>query len=256
MAEGLASAPKHPVLARAKAWFVRHKQTLLIVNCVSIALLFFLHMFGSFVPVSAPALASIVNAFAIVLAAFIFASVVWKGVVPAVICLLGVVLMHNAVILPYYPATNPAFTDFMMRGEDITRGSAEVSSQVASTMHFFLGLGMVAFAITLAYKPGFLFARNRPRQEEEDDSWSKYPIWYDNVKLVGDHREQMVQAKTLMEDRDRYLVWRYEYVLAYVYGTAHLVRPDGLVPRKDTTFVRDEESGLLVGKARYSGYFT
>ncbi|MEO9363133.1 MAG: hypothetical protein ABI348_04455 [Nitrososphaera sp.] len=256
MAEGLAAAPKkHSVLAGARAWFARHEQTLLIVNCVSIALLFFLHIFSSVVQVSAPALASIVNAFAIVLVSFIFASIVWKGVVPAVICLLGVVLMHNAIILPYYPAANPAFTDFMMKSQDFARSSAEVSTQVASTMHFFLGLGMVAFAITLAYKPGFLFARNRPRQEE-DDSWSKYPIWYDNVKLVGGHREQMVLAKTLMEDKDRYLVWRYEYVLAYVYGTAHLVRPDGLVPKRDTTFVRDKESGLLVGKARYSGYFT
>jgi hypothetical protein len=256
MAEGCASAPKHPVLFGAKAWFARHEQTLLIVNCVSIALLFFLHIFGSTVPVFVPALGSLVNVFAIVLAAFIFASVVWKGVVPAVICMLGVVLMHNAIILPYYPPPDPTFPDFMVRSQDFSKSSALVSAQVATTMHFFLGLGMVAFAITLAYRPGFLFARNRPRQEDEDDVWSKYPIWYDNIKLVGGHKEQMAQAKSLMEDRDRYLVWRYEYVLAYIYGTAHLVRPDGLVPKKDTTFVRDEESGLLVGKARYTGYFT
>ncbi|AIC15305.1 hypothetical protein [Nitrososphaera viennensis] len=255
MAEGPA-APKHSVLAGAKAWFARHEQTLLIVNCVSIALLFLLHIFGSTVPVFAPALGTLVNVFAIVLVSFIFASVVWKGVVPAVICMLGIVLMHNAIILPYYPPADPTFPDFMIRGQDYVRSSAQVSAQVASTMHFFLGLGMVAFAITLAYRPGFLFTRNRPRPEEEDDPWSKYPVWYDNIKLVGDHKEQMVEAKSLMEDADRYLIWRYEYVLAYIYGTAHLVRPNGLVPKKDTTFVRDEESGLLVGKARYTGYFT
>lgn len=256
MAEGH-PAPKHSVLSGAKAWFARHEQTLLIVNCVSIALLFLLHVFSAVVPVFAPAVGNLVNVFAIVLVSFIFASVVWKGVVPAVICMLGVVLMHNAIILPYYPPGGPTFPDFMIKGQDFTTSSSEqVSSQVATTMHFFLGLGMVALAITLAYRPGFLFARNRPRPEEDEDIWSKYPIWYDNIKLVGDHREQMAQAKSLMEDKDRYLVWRYEYVLAYIYGTAHLVRPDGLVPKKDTTFVRDEESGLLIGKARHSGYFT
>jgi hypothetical protein len=51
-------------------------------------------------------------------------------------------------------------------------------------------------------------------------------------------------------------VWRYEYVLAKIYGTPHLVRPLGLVPKKETEFVRDDETGLLVGKVRHSGYFT
>lgn len=256
MAEGH-PAPKRSALSGAKAWFARHEQTLLIVNCVSIALLFLLHVFSSIVPVFVPAVGNLVNVFAIVLVSFIFASVVWKGLVPAVICVLGVVLMHNAIILPYYPEPGAStLPDFMIKGQDFSMSSEQASSQVATTMHFFLGLGMVALAITLAYRPGFLFTRNRPRPEDDEDIWSKYPIWYDNIKLVGDHREQMAQAKSLMEDRDRYLIWRYEYVLAYIYGTAHLVRPDGLVPKKDTTFVRDEESGLLIGKARHSGYFT
>jgi hypothetical protein len=71
---------------------------------------------------------------------------------------------------------------------------------------------------------------------------------------MGGYSEPAVPAKSLMEDRDRYLLWRYEYVLASIYGTPHLVRPDGLVP-KNTEFIRDRESGLLVGKARYYGYF-
>jgi hypothetical protein len=255
MAEGLSGAPKQFVFSGAKAWFARHQQTLLIMDCISIILLLFLHIFGSSVPVFVPVVANFVNAFAIVLVGFIFASIVWKGVVPSVICILGVVLMHNAIILPYYPPTGPTFPDFMVKNQDFSRSSAQVSAQVASTMHFFLGLGMVALSITLAYRPGFLFAKNRPRQEEYEDIWSKYPIWYDNIKLIGSHNEQLAQAKSLMEEKDRYLIWRYEYVLAYIYGTAHLVRPEGLVPKKDTRFVRDEKSGLLIGKARYPGYF-
>lgn len=247
-------APERPVLAGAKAWFRRHEQTLLIVNGINVALLFMLYFFSTAARVPAPAVAVFVNAFAIVLVSFIFATVVWKGLVPAVICMLGIVLVHNAIILPYYPPSVPAFPEELLGNRAAAEPSAEVSAIVATAMHFFLGLGMIAFAMIIAYRPGFLFARNRPPPVE--DQWSRYPVWYDNIKLVGDHREQMVPAKSLMEDRDRYLVWRYEYVLAKIYGTPHLVRPLGLVPKKETEFVRDEETGLLVGKAKHSGYFT
>lgn len=253
MAEGR-TAPRHAALSGARAWFVRHEQTLLIVNGVSVALLFLLYFFSTTARVSAPAVADFVNVFAIVLVSFIFATVVWKGLVPAVICILGIVLVHNAIILPYYPPTIRAFPEGLLNGVPEQAPSAEVSAMVATAMHFSLGLGMVALAMIIAYRPGFLFARNRPPPVE--DQWSRYPIWYDNIKLVGGHREPMVPAKSLMEDRDRYLIWRYEYVLANIYGTPHLVRPTGLVPKKETVFVRDDETGLLVGKARHSGYFT
>lgn len=238
----------------ARAWFRRHEQTLLIINGVNIALLFMLYFFSAATHASTYAAAGFVSAFAAVLAAFIFATVVWKGLVPAIMCMLGIVLVHNAIILPYYPPSVPAFPEVGVSSPSAAEPSAEVSAMVATGMHFFLGLGMVGFAMIIAYRPGFLFARNRPPPAE--DQWARYPVWYDNVKLVGDHREPMVPAKSLMEDRDRYLAWRYEYVLAKIYGAPHLVRPLGLVPEKQTVFVRDDETGLLVGKVRHSGYFT
>jgi hypothetical protein len=256
MAEGHNAAPKR-FFSGARSWFARHEQTLLIINSVNIALLFLLYLFGMYVPLSIPAIMGLVNIVAIVLVSFIFVSTIWKGLVPAVICLLGVVLLHNAIILPYFFLSGTStVSDFTFKSQDLTNNPVRASAQVAPTMHFFLGLGMVALAITLAYRPGFLFTRNRPQQNEKNDEWSRYPIWYDNIKLVGDHREQMAPAKSLMQERDRYLIWRYEYVLAYIYGRAHLVRPEGLVPRNNTTFVRDRKSGLLIGKARYTGYFT
>jgi hypothetical protein len=249
----MAAAWTAPRFAGLKTWLRRHEQTLLIVNAVNIALLFIMHVFTATVPAFSPPIIVLVNALAIALVSFIFVTVVWKGVVPAVICGLGIVLMHNSIILPYYPPPDPVFPDFVLKASDYSRASAEVSAQVAATMHFLLGLGMVALSMTIAYRPGFLFAKNRP---SDDTEWSKYPIWHDNVKLVSGYSEPVVPARNLMEDRDRYLMWRYEYVLASIYGSLHLVRPDGLVPKKSTTFVRDRDSGLLVGKAKFSGFFT
>lgn len=238
--------------AGLRTWLRRHEQTLLIINAVNVALLFLMHMFTATVPAFSQQVTDLVNIIAIGLVLFIFSTVVWKGMVPAVICALGIVLMHNAIILPYYPPADPVFPDFMYTSKDYARSSAAVSAQVASIMHFFLGLGMIGMSMMIAHKPAFLFARNRPG---DDSEWSRYPLWHDNVKLVGGHSEPAVPAQSLMEDRDRYLMWRYEYVLASIYGSLHLVRPTGLVPKKSTEFVRDRDSGLLVGKAKYNGYF-
>jgi hypothetical protein len=57
-----------------------------------------------------------------------------------------------------------------------------------------------------------------------------------------------------MTDQDRCLLWRYEYVLASVHGAPHLVSPQGMVP-KGSSVLRDKESGRVMGKARYNGYF-
>jgi hypothetical protein len=58
-----------------------------------------------------------------------------------------------------------------------------------------------------------------------------------------------------MTDEERYVLWRYEYVLASIYGTPHLVRPEGFVPKYSTHIYRDRQSGRIIGKARYNGFF-
>lgn len=248
MAAG-APAPARDAIHAAKRWMGRHETTLLVANAAVLGFLFFLHLID---PTALPLSANLVNVTAITLVGFLFVTIAWKGLVPAAICALGVVLLHNAIILPYYPPGQGAFSQ-LLPNERIGVSSPEEAAGVAVTMHFLLGIGMVALSMVVAYAPKLLFARNRP--EEKESVWSKYPIWYDNVKLAGRYSEPMVQARSLMEDRDRYLLWRYEYVLASIYGTPHLVRPDGLVPEKSTEFIRDRESGLLMGMGRYDSYF-
>lgn len=263
-----------PLLLSAR--FRRHEQTLLIASALSIALLSMLYALTSTATAFDLPAVLFVNASAIVLFAFVFVAVAWKGAVPALVCALGVVLMHNAIILPYYPPAGPVLPDFMFNNGNNGSGSggervqysnnsngpsAAVSAHVAVAMHFGLGLGMVAFSMALAYRPSLLFARNRP--SDDHPVWSQYPVWRDDDGDNGNrgiqpaaagagYAEPVVPAKSLMDDRDRYLMWRYEYVLASIYGAPHLVRPDSLVPRSGTAFIRDKGSGLLVGKAKHS----
>lgn len=241
--------PARSALHTAKIWVARHETALLVASAFVLVFLFFFHMLD---PADVPLSADLVNIFAIALVGFLFITIAWKGLVPAAICSLGVVLLHNAIILPYYPPGDDIFPHLLLH-ERRGAGSPEEAAGVAFTMHFLLGIGMVAMSIVVAYAPKLLFARNRP--EEKDSVWSKYPIWYDNIRLAGRHSEPLVPAKSLMEDKDRYMLWRYEYVLANIYGEPHLVKPDGLVPKRSTEFLRDRDSGLIMGMGKYDGYF-
>jgi hypothetical protein len=239
------------VHGRTYFWFQQNQHRLLATSIVSIVILFFLHLFTSTFQTLTPEILSAVQISATVLAAFIVLSVVWKGIVPLIICIIGIVLIQYSVILPYYPA--PEQGEGNLGGTKFTYPFSTPSIGTASNMHFFLGVAMVAFSIIMAYRPSLLFTRSRP--EPLDIEWSKYPMWHDNTLLADGRMERSVPVKSLMTDQDRYLMWRYEYVLADIYGTPHLVEPDGMVPKDSTRIFRDRDSGQVMGKARYTGFF-
>ena len=239
-------------LNQAYLWFQRNESRMLAIDIVCIVILFFLHLITSTVQVLIPEIINAIQAIALILVSFVALSVVRKGTVPIIICLLGIVLIHNSVILPYYSEPQPGVASLGEMKFTWTLYSPTAVSMGAS-MNFFLGLSMVAFSIIIAYKPSLLFTKNRP--ESLDSEWYKYPIWQDNTLIEGDRLEQSVPIRKLMSDEDRYLLWRYEYVLANIYGTPHLVRPEGLVPKISTSIYRDKRTGRMMGKPRYSGYF-
>jgi hypothetical protein len=237
---------------RAYLWFQRNQSKLLAIDIVCIVVLFFLHLFPSTFQFFIQENVNAIQIAAIVLVSSIALSVVWKGIVPIVICILGIVLIHNSLILPYYAQPQPGEASF---GEVKFRWTLYTPTAVSmgANMHFFLGVSMVIFSIIIAYRPTLLFTRNRP--DSIDSEWLKYPLWHDNTLLADGRTEYSVPIKMLMTDQERYVLWRYEYILASIYGTPHLVRPEGYVPKYSTSICRDRESGRIIGKARYNGFF-
>ena len=237
---------------RAYLWFQRNESKLFAIDIICIAVLFFLHLFPSTFQFFVQENINAIQIAAIVLVSCIALSVVWKGIVPIVICILGIVLIHNSLILPYYSQPQPGEASF---GEVKFRWTlyTPTAVSVGTSMNFFLGVSMVIFSIIIAYRPSLLFTRNRP--ESVDSEWLKYPLWHDNTLLADGRTEYSVPIRMLMTHQERYVLWRYEYILASIYGTPHLVRPEGYVPKYSTTIYRDQESGRMIGKARYNGFF-
>jgi hypothetical protein len=237
---------------RAYLWFQRNESKLIAIDVVCIAILFFLHLSPSTFQFFIRENINAIQIAAILLVSSIAVSVVWKGIVPIVICILGIVLVHNSLILPYYSEPQPGEASF---GEVKFRWTlyTPTAVSVGASMNFFLGVSMIIFSIIIAYRPSLLFTRNRP--DSVDSEWLKYPLWHDNTLLADGRTEYSVPIKMLMTHQERYVLWRYEYILASIYGTPHLVKPEGYVPKYSTSIYRDKESGRIIGKARFNGFF-
>jgi hypothetical protein len=237
---------------RMLSWSLQYRKGLLGLCVVSLTLLFFAFLTTSVIKVLPGYLLVYMHSEALVTAGFVALSVAPRGLVPVVICILGVVLIHNAIILPLYATPE--------KGEAIVGGQkfewtfySEQAVQVAGMMHFFLGMSMVIFGMIIAHRPSMLFTRNRPKSADEE--WSKYPIWQSESVVAVGKTGHAVALKNMLTEQDRRLLWRYEYLLVEIYGTAHLADPEAIVPWDSTKLLREGQSGRLLGKARYAGFF-
>ena len=239
-------------MLRIRVWFLRNESKLLATNAVCIVLLFVLH----FLPLAFQFLISenllAIQIVTIILVATITLSVVSRGIVPILICIFGAILIHNSMILPHYTEPQPgeaSFGDVKITWTLYTPTAVSVGAD----MNFYLGISMAILSIIIAYRPSLLFTRNRP--DPVDTDWLNYPLWHDGALLADGSTEYSVPVKRLVTDQERYILWRYEYILANIYGSPHLVKPEGYVPKYSTSIYRDKESGRIIGKARYNGLF-
>ena len=235
-------------------WFYRNKSRLLQLNVISVAVLFLLHLFILIVQINSGSIAEkIIHTITIILICVMALSFSWRGIVSIAIGSLGILLIYAGVLLPSY--THGIMQESYLEGKnELNILNTKQPIIIASQGFFFLGLAMDVLTIIIAYRPDLLYVRNRP--EPSDTIWDIYPIWYDmnNVKLIDRYSESYVHIKSLMTDQEIYLLWRYQYILTNVYGTQYLVKPDSYVP-KSSTILRDKQSGKMIGKAEYVGFF-
>jgi len=231
-------------------WFQRNEPKLLAGSAVAIVLVFLLHFFPPAFQFFAQENLLLIQIVTLVVVSTIALPVICKGIFPIVVCIFGIILLHNSIILPHYAEPQPGEASF---GDVKIRWTlfAPTAVSVAAEMHFYLGLSMVILSLVIAYRPSLLFTRNRP--EPVDSHWLKYPLWHDHTLLANGSTEYSVPINRLVTEEERYVLWRYEYILANIYGDPHLVRPGGYVPKYSTSIYRDKESGQIIGKARYNG---
>jgi hypothetical protein len=116
---------------------------------------------------------------------------------------------------------------------------------------FLLGMAMVVFSMIVAYKPHVLYTRNRPESAEK--LWGKYPKWDEKLQFAGKTTESLIRLPNLLSDTEKYLLWRYEFILAVIYDTVYQVPINSYVP-ESSKVMRESKSNKIIGSSKY-GYF-
>lgn len=192
-------------------------------------------------------LPQVVTALALILIAVIPLPIIHKGIVPVAIAGIGLPLLYAGTLIP------------------ITMSSTSISSNFEEIYfitegYFLLGVSMIVFSIISAYKPSLLYVRNRPK--ESDDLWlEEYPLWNETdgsknnirISISRFDDEINIPLKKLMSETEKYLLWRYSYVLVAIRGIRYLVNPNSYVPQS-SIILRDKNERML-GKDRYNSFF-
>ena len=177
----------------------------------------------------------------------VFISIVLKGIVPVAISCLGIVLIYGSIVTPFVFSSSlgPLYYKASI-------GYLNFDAISRSTHGFFLlGIAMVILGMVVAYKPYILYTRNRP--VSTDQLWAKYPKWNEKLHLASTKTESLIGLPSLLSDTDKYLLWRYEFVLVRIYGTVYRVPIYSYVPTSSTV-MRESKSGRVIGASKY-GYF-
>ena len=214
---------------------------------VSILLLTILHVYLSITLFdSNSSILAFLNTVTIVILIVIFLSIMLKGIVPVAISSLGLVLLYGSMLIP------TAVTDLEGSYHKAASGNLHYESIIRISHGFFLlGVAMVVFALIVAYKPSALYTQNRPVSYEH--LWSKYPKWEEKLELAGTNAESIIRLTYLLRDREKYLVWRYEFILVMIYGTIYRAPIYSFVP-ESSIILREPKSDKIIGMQKY-GYF-
>jgi len=175
-----------------------------------------------------------------------FVSILIKGLVPIAISCLGIVLLYGSIVIP--SAIDDSLGPFYYKA---STGYLTFDTINYGTHGFFLlGVAMIILGMIVAYKPHILYTRNRPISEISFGT--KYPNWNENLQLVNTKTDSLIGLSSLLNDTERYLLWRYEFILVLIYGTVYRVPIYSHVPISSTV-MRESKSLRIIGAPKY-GY--
>ena len=183
----------------------------------------------------------------VLILAIMLISILMKGLVPVAITCLGIVLLYGSIVIP--SATDNSLGPFYYKA---STGYMTFDTINYGTHGFFLlGASMIILGMIVAYKPHILYTRNRPISAEQ--LWTKYPNWNEDLQLANTKTDSLIGLSSLLNDKERYLLWRYEFILVFIYGTVYRVPIYSYVPTSSRV-MRESKSFKIIGAPKY-GYF-
>lgn len=235
-------------------WLRSNEVLLVAVSLLSVLLLFFVkvsvvEIFSSItsIPDSSTIPKSMI-ALTLVLTAIIPLPIIHKGIVPIAIAGIGLPLLYAGTVIPITTSSSLSMSENSEEIVFIAEG------------YFLLGVSMMSFSFVSAYKPSLLYVKNRP-EDAGDVNQEEFPLWdkmdggANHVVSIGRFdNEANVPLKDLMSEIEKYLIWRYSYVLVSIHGIRYLAIPNSYVPY--SSIILRDKNGRIIGKGKYSSVWS
>jgi hypothetical protein len=230
-------------------WLRSNEVLLVAVSLLSVLLLLFVNV--SVVEISSitsipdsSTIPKFMIALTLVLTAIIPLPIIHKGIVPIAIAGIGLPLIFAGTVIPITTSSSLSMSENPEGIVFIAEG------------YFLLGVSMMSFSFVSAYKPSLLYVKNRP-EDAGDVNQEEFPLW-DKMDRGANHAvsigrfddEANVPLKDLMSEIEKYLIWRYSYVLVSIHGIRYLAIPNSYVPY--SSIILRDKNGRIIGKGKYS----
>ena len=230
------------------SWLKSNDRLLLKFTILSMLLLTLVHIYLSISTIDYDSnVFKFLHIITILILIVVFLSILFKGIVPVAISCLGIVLLYGSTVLP--SIATDSLGPFYYKA---SYGNLNIDSiNRASHGYFLLGISMLIFGIIIAYRPHILYTQNRPESAEK--LWSNYPIWDEKLQFAGRTTESLINLSDLLSDTEKYLLWRYEFILVNIYGTAYQVPINSYVP-ESSIILRESRSRKIIGQSKYGNF--
>ena len=232
-------------------WLRSNEVLLVAVSLLSVLLLLFVkvsvvEIFGSITSIpDSSTIPKFMIALTLILTAIIPLPIIHKGIVPIAIAGIGLPLLSAGTVIPITTSSSVSMSE----------SDSEEIAFIAEG-YFLLGVSMMSFSFVSAYKPSLLYVKNRP-EDAGDVNQEEFPLW-DKMDGGANHvvslgrfdDEANVPLKDLMSEIEKYLIWRYSYVLVSIHGIRYLAIPNSYVPY--SSIILRDKNGRIIGKGKYS----
>ena len=184
----------------------------------------------------------LVESMLITLSFFFIMHIRKDGLGPVSITLLGCSTLIMIGLLPNdMPATQiPDVISFKTKTILETVSSIEDKIILFKEYVVFLTLFDFGIGIALAYRPDILYVRRRLPDE------SPYPVWESKNQSVTRFSSNLVPVKSLITEKERWIIFRYKFIYVSIDEKIYLVRPNDNVP-KAAVILRSKSGQSLLG---------
>ena len=182
---------------------------------------------------------SVITIFGIILVM----SIKKSGAFPSIIILLGagtLVMISLIGLNEHLTVDNVKFHIFWWDSLPQKLAALENMPSWGKNFALFSGTGCLFLGILLAYKPEWVYVKNRLSFEYP------YPIWQSKNQEIPNPNANLIPLKKLLSQNEKIILSKYRYVLVLIENKYYLVSKNESVP-EDTVIIRSKPGNSLCG---------